>query len=152
MTKIPRHLLPQIPSDRYNDFRQFLEGQGIAVKLLFVPVSRLKPIQSEVNRKKVDNLKSMPEKLSNPIIVNRDGYILDGHHRFLAAKELDASGKIPCIVADCNLKQLIGLGHEFDGSFTRTVTEWTIYQESSSDPLIVRKTLNPWSEQGEIEE
>jgi hypothetical protein len=141
MTKIPRHLLPQIPSDEYDEFRQFLEDQGVAVKLLFVPVSKLKPIQSEFNRDKVEALKQKPEKLANPIIVNKDGFILDGHHRFVAVKELDGSHKIPCYVANCNLKQLIELGHLFDGSFTRTVHERTIYQQPSTESLIVRKTL-----------
>lgn len=145
---IPRHLLPQIPSDQYEEFKEFVVGNGVPMKLMFVPVSKLKPIQSEVKREKVDNFKANPDKLANPIIINKDGLILDGHHRFLAAKELDPNAKLPCFVAFCDLKRLIELGHEFEGSFTRTVDESTIYgreceSNSENEALMVRKTLRP---------
>jgi hypothetical protein len=125
------------------------------MKLLFVPVKFLKPIQSEVNRKKIENFKQNPDKLANPIIVSKGGYILDGHHRFLAAKELDPNTRIPALVARCGIKQLIELGHEFDGSFTRTVYESTTYIEcvddsdENSTELLVRKTLK-WTENSQI--
>lgn len=151
MTGIPRHLLPQIPSDQYAEFQDFVVGNGVPMKLAFVPLDKLKPIQAHVNREKIESLKNNPEKLANPIIINKDGLILDGHHRFLAAKELNPTGHIPALVAQCGLKKLIELGHEFNGSFTRTVTETTIYSNGilegdESDALMVRKTLNPWSD------
>jgi len=150
MTGIPRNLLPQIPSDQYEAFKEFVNGNGVQMKLLFVPLAKLKPIQSHVNKEKIENLKKNPDKLANPIIMTKDGLILDGHHRFLAAKALNPNGKIPAFVAYCGLKELIELGHEFDGSFTRSVAEATIYDSQSSDKefesLMVRKTLNPWSD------
>lgn len=147
MAGIPRHMLPQIPSEKYDEFQDFLRGNGVAVKLLPISVTVLKPIQAHVNREKIDKFKDDPTALSKPIIVTKGGLILDGHHRFLAAKELDPNAKIPCIVAMCGIKQLVELGHEFDGSFTKTVHEWTewgsqgLEKDKEPSEIIVRKPL-----------
>jgi hypothetical protein len=120
---IPRHMLPQIPGDQLDEFREFLEGNGIDTKLKKLPAKILRPVQNEVNREKVDNLKAHPEKLGEPIIISKGGFVLDGHHRWLAQKELDPNGKMLCVVCDCTIRQLVEMGHSFDGSFTKTVRE-----------------------------
>jgi hypothetical protein len=127
MTGIPRHLLPQIPKDEQDNFREFLEGNDVKTTLKRIKASALKPIQSEVNQEKVDQLKKEPQALAEPIIVSKGGYLLDGHHRWVAQKELDPDAKMLCIVCECSIRQLVELGHEFDGSFTKTMKEWMIY-------------------------
>jgi hypothetical protein len=120
---IPRHMLPQIPGDQLDEFREFLEGNGIKTTLKKLPANRLKPIQSEVNREKVDSFKANPEKLAQPIVISKGGFVLDGHHRWLAQKELDPTAKMVCIVCDCSIRQLVEMGHSFEGSFTKSVSE-----------------------------
>lgn len=120
---IPRHLLPQIPGDQLEEFRKFLEGNGIATRLKRLSAKDLKPIQSEVNREKIEDFKAHPEKLAEPIVVSKGGYVLDGHHRWLAQKEIDPDRKMLCIVCECSIKQLVEMGHSFEGSFTKTVHE-----------------------------
>lgn len=126
---IPRHYLPQIPSDRLEDFREFLNGQGIRVKLVRLPIDTLKPIQKHINRAKVEALKDDPIKLKNPLIVSKGGYVLDGHHRWVAEKELGEQDKIMCLQCHCSVRELVEMGHQFDGSFTRTVYEVYTHQK-----------------------
>lgn len=137
---IQRHELPQIPKEQYKEFIDFIENQGIRCIGASYPVGMLRPIQAHINRQKVDGMKTNPSTFNIPLIVNTDGYILDGHHRWIAKKELDPSSKINCISIDCDIDELIELGHEFDGSFTKTVYESTIYNDKN---FIVRKTLVP---------
>lgn len=123
--KIPREFLPQIPSDQIDKFRTFLMGYGISSTLRRLPIAELKPIQSHINRNKVDALKDNPAKLKNPIMVSKGGYIIDGHHRWVAEKELGEQSRMLCIHCDASLRKLIELAHQFDGSFTKTVYEHT---------------------------
>lgn len=143
---IPRHLLPQIPKEKYAEFVDFVRSTGTPMSAKLIQVSDLKPIQAHVNTSKIDKIKQDKSPLKIPLIVSDDGFILDGHHRWIAAKELNPNGKILCIVVSCNLKDLIKLGHDFDGSFIKTVYEVTTYGKQaleSYDTLIVRKFLKP---------
>jgi hypothetical protein len=124
---IPRHFLPQIPSDKYDEFCTFLRGRGVSVRLVRLPVAKLKAIQSEVKREKVDHFKRNPQLLAKPVIVSKSGFILDGHHRWLAQMELDPKGYLLTLECDCSIRQLVHLGHEFDGSFVKTVHEGAMY-------------------------
>lgn len=120
---LPRHKLPQIPSDRFNEFADFLRENGVDVKHKRLPIIQLRPIQQHVNRQKVEGMKKNQEALSIPIIVSRKMYILDGHHRWVSRKELDENGYAICLWCDCPIRDLVELGHEFEYSFTKTVHE-----------------------------
>lgn len=123
---LPRHKLPQIPSDRYEEFIAFLQEEGVEVKFKRLPIIQLKPIQQHVNRVKVEGMKKNPEALSIPIVVSQKMYILDGHHRWVSRKELDEAGYAICIWCNCPIRQLIELGHEFEYSVTKSVYEQRI--------------------------
>jgi hypothetical protein len=152
---IPRHALPQIPKEKYKDFIKFLEENGIKVSLVVVDTESLKPIQAHVNREKVDSFKKKPSALKLPVIISQGGLILDGHHRWIARLELAGDNTSPymdtvCIMAHCGIKKLVEMGHEFEGSFTKSVFESTIYgryvfedcqDDDEPNDLIVRKTL-----------
>jgi hypothetical protein len=150
---IPRHALPQIPSEEYRNFIKFLKENGVHVTLVVVDTEQLKPIQAHVNREKVDHLKSNKSSLKLPLIISKGGLILDGHHRWIARSELTGDNKSPyintvCIMAHCSIRKLVELGHQFEGSFTKTVFESTIYSrfiyetcEDEPNTLMVRKTL-----------
>jgi hypothetical protein len=124
---IPREQLPQIPKDKFDEFGKFLEDNGVKYAYARVPVKNLKPIQAQVNREKVEAMKKEPETETIPIIISREGLILDGHHRFLAQKEKNPNAKAFCLVAACSIKDLVKLGHKFEHSFTKSVQEATTY-------------------------
>lgn len=145
---IERKELPQIPREKYKEFIQYLESHGIPCKAMKISVAKLKPIQGHVNRGKVDKFKEDPSALTIPIITSKEGLILDGHHRFIAQRELNPSGEMTCIVPDCGIRELVKLGNEFEGVEHKTVYETTIHSRHLFDPedstsLMVRKPLRP---------
>lgn len=128
MSGIPRHLMPQIDTSDMSKFKAFLSNHGIPNGFSSVNPKALKPIQQHVNRDKVESLKSNVEALKKPIIITSDGYIVDGHHRWIAASELNVN-KIPCLVCKCPLDKFLRTAHEFDDSYTKTVSEQKTYKQ-----------------------
>lgn len=131
---IPRHLLPQIPSDKLDEFSDFLRGHGVRTKMHRLPIEQLKPIQKHINREKVESLKDNPIKLKNPLIVSQGGYVVDGHHRWVAEKELGEYSSVNCLHCFCTVRELVELAHQFDGSFTKSVYESTTYRKQGVTP------------------
>lgn len=147
MAALPRDVLPQIPKNKLSEFIQFVKERDIPVKIGKISVAKLKPIQSEVNAEKVEHMKQDAKALKQPLIISKDGCILDGHHRWVALKELDDDMPANVILCVCPIKELVSLGHQFDGSFTKTIHEMTIYAKGlfEDDALpIVKKTLYPY--------
>ena len=74
-------------------FRQMLADKGIKVTDADVPSESLKATQSELVGDKVLGMKSVLDagpshpaykKMTSPLFVSRDGYVVDGHHRWAA--------------------------------------------------------------------
>lgn len=120
---IPRHHLPQIPAEERERFREYLLGHNVKNKWAKIAISSLRPIQQAVKKDKVEFFKDHPEKLEEPLIISKEGFILDGHHRYIAQKELDPQAKMNCLVCNCSIKNLIELGLEFDGAEVKTMDE-----------------------------
>lgn len=81
-----RHAMPQI-----TDFQAFiddLDNEGIPVVTISINPKELTPTQGQFNEEKVDYLKKSGKWKDKPIISSDDDYILDGHHRWLAAHSL----------------------------------------------------------------
>lgn len=91
------------------EFEDYLEEQGIAVsKPIAVPASSLKATQNQlVGEQVVGMVGALEEDPNNPfitapIMVTRDGYVIDGHHRWAAIqaynmKHCKPNGDKPCI-------------------------------------------------------
>lgn len=127
MTQIPRHLLPQIPKDKIEEFRQFLESKGIKSVRQRRPTDWFLPIQKHVNQEKVDSLISTPEKIDAfPNIATSEGYLVDGHHRWVAAK-FKKLEDLDSVVCDCNLRDFLKVAHQFDHTYVKSVHELTTY-------------------------
>jgi len=93
--------MPQIKKDQVDDILQLFDEYGIGYEKGVTTCSKLKAIQDKYIPKKVENMKSdiKNNKINfSYIFVSKDGFILDGHHRWLAIKELYGdSYKIPII-------------------------------------------------------
>jgi len=95
---IPRSEMPQIQGSNRAAMVQFLRKRG-ADSSLVQPVARdLKPSQSNYHRGKVDAMRQAirdGDLKGGAILISGDGYVLDGHHRWLAQLEEDPQSAVP---------------------------------------------------------
>lgn len=98
----------EFPLGALQEFRAFSILNKSAVEWLSVDDTLVNPYNREVDREKVDAIKSKVEETGGvkPLVyteVDKDGspanMITDGHHRFLALKEL-GYGAVPAIMSD----------------------------------------------------
>lgn len=81
-------------------FEKYLDEKGIATKVKDVPAAMLKASQSELKGDKVAFMMTPKGQKkvgldSNTIYVSKDGYVIDGHHRWAAKVGLDGEdGKL----------------------------------------------------------
>lgn len=117
---IPRAEMPQLSDEVVEKFIQAYRDKGIAVTNSTIHVGKLKATQKEINGKKVIGLKKAVENegldiKSNPIIVSKDNYILDGHHRWATLLVMDPSNEISVHKVDLPIKQILEDAANFEG-------------------------------------
>ena len=89
---LPRAQMPQIHAKDYKEYVKYLKSNGVEFKKESSNARNLRPMQSEFSKEGV--LKQLEKNLaaggsnSKPIIASSDNYIIDGHHRWLAAKNI----------------------------------------------------------------
>lgn len=96
---LARSDMPQVKAFQHEAVIDKMITGGIGVVDMDVSVDDLKPVQDGINRQKVQNIKDAWDagETMHPIIASRDGYIIDGHHRWIAAKEA-GNDTIPCCI------------------------------------------------------
>ena len=110
--------------DTESQFKVLLKKNGVAVsEPQEVPADQLKATQTELVGAKVAGMTKALEKEPNhpkitaPIYVSNDGYVLDGHHRWAAVTSAAvASGKPAMMnirVIDMPIKDLVKISNEF---------------------------------------
>jgi hypothetical protein len=114
---IPRANMPQI--ENVKKFCSFLEQKGVSCEKQVGLVDHYKPSQSEgFDEMKIKliclGMRRNPEKRMKPIIVSSDGYVIDGHHRYIAATRTQQ--KIPYILVDTTANKLLKLAYEYTGT------------------------------------
>jgi hypothetical protein len=85
-------------ADLTDEFEQHLRDKGIKVERATVPAAMLKSTQSELVGAKVAGFANAflhgdpkaVKAMSEPIMVTKDGYVVDGHHRWGANMLVDA--------------------------------------------------------------
>ena len=104
--------MPQIKGEHRGAFVQFLKGRGIeASEQHDVDAAKLKPTQAEFSMKKVESFIQHGLGTGRSVLVSNDGYVLDGHHQWMA---YTASGKdIPVIKLDAPMRDLLAAAHAF---------------------------------------
>ena len=110
--------------DTESQFKVLLKRNGVAVsEPQEVPADQLKATQTELVGAKVAGMTKALEtepnhpKITAPIYVSNDGYVLDGHHRWAAVtSSAVASGKPAMMnvrVIDMPIKDLVKISNEF---------------------------------------
>ncbi len=79
--------MPQIEKDDYPEFITYLRSNGIKFTMDNIDANDLKPVQSEFSDVGVEKqiIKNIQGK-RKPTIISSDNFVVDGHHRWLVAK------------------------------------------------------------------
>ncbi len=88
---VPRREMPQIPMDKVDPFLDFLTKNDVSVR--FEPsysVGLVKLTQKDIYLNKVQSIISKASRDDvatdeTPYLLSKEGYLLDGHHRYMAA-------------------------------------------------------------------
>jgi predicted PilT family ATPase len=120
---IPRDKMPQVKSKDYDELIDFLSKKKISLKLKSVKARDLKATQSNFNVDKIVKAASKYSTLAKakPIIVSSDGYVIDGHHRWLGA--LNIRGNVSIMQANVKAKELLSAINEFPKTFNKNIDE-----------------------------
>ncbi len=105
-------------------FREMLKQKGIKTLQTQVPADKLKATQKDLVGAKVVGMMGALEKDPNhpkitaPIYVSRDGYVIDGHHRWAAvvaynAQNPDKQIQMKTTVLDQDIKDAIPMANKF---------------------------------------
>lgn len=112
---IPRKKMPQIKSKDYPEYFKYLNDKGVNFeKIEGVNAATLKPTQSEFSEVGVEKqLQKMLDKNDGykPLIASSDDYIIDGHHRWVVAKNIRQP--LTVFKADIPMKELMALTLKF---------------------------------------
>ena len=124
---LSRAEMPQLKEDDSpgitKRFLQSLADDGISVKGEWAHVGELKATQKEIRATKVAGMARSVvagtfKKITSPIIVSRDGYILDGHHRWATLLSLSPDNRMQVHRVDVDIKDLLKRAHGFEGVTT----------------------------------
>jgi hypothetical protein len=87
-----------------------------------IAVGRLRATQKEIKAAKTfgmadAHLKGKFDHIGDSVVVSRDGYILDGHHRWAALMTIDPSRKMKVKVVDMDMDDLLAEAASFPGVY-----------------------------------
>lgn len=85
---------------------------NISSKTIKLSTKSLKPSQNEINGEIVEKVvKSMKKKSKKdmPIVVSKDGYVVDGHHRWAAHKKMNPHKKIKALKINAGIDDALGI-------------------------------------------
>lgn len=113
---LPREQLPQIKAEHRGALVNFLGARGVTHETdAELDPRTLKPTQAEFSPAKVQKAREF-EGGDRSILVSSDGYVLDGHHQWLA--KLDAGQPVKAIRLNAPIQDLLRLAHQFPSSTT----------------------------------
>lgn len=109
---IARENMPQLTQDVADKFLHELVTRGVKIESTSMPVGKMKATQREINAEKVNGMvgavKSGKLNLDHgELIVSKDGYILDGHHRWAALAMMDPGKEVKVQRVDLDMHSLL---------------------------------------------
>jgi len=108
---IPRRLMPQI-YDVKGFSKKIKRNFNIKTKALTMKAKALKPSQNEINEERVDDVieKIGPKrKMKHPVVVSKDHFVVDGHHRWAAMKKAAPEKGIPVVMINAPIYDALGV-------------------------------------------
>ena len=131
-------------------FREMLKQKGIKTLQTEVPADKLKATQKDLVGAKVVGMMGALEKDPNhpkitaPIYVSRDGYVIDGHHRWAAvvaynAQNPDKQIQMKTTVLDQDIKDAIPMANKFAEDMGIAAKKADANKEAPSTPSSVGK-------------
>lgn len=151
---VPRAEMPQIKAEHRGALTQFMLGRGIEHTQAEVNAADLKPTQQEFSPAKVDKAREFVGE-DRAILVSNDGYVLDGHHQWLAKR--DEGLPIRVIAFNAPIDQLVDEAKQFpsaeqaEGATDAQAVRSDEGQVRSGEPsqgTAIEGGLRPGAEQG----
>lgn len=134
---IPRAEMPQVKAEHRGPMVNFLNARGVEHREEQVQASELKPTQAEFSPEKVARATENTGS-DRSILVSNDGYVVDGHHQWLAAKQ--KGEQVKAIVLDAPIKKLLPMVHEFPSSLVDTSSAGNAANSATNAPKTAPKT------------
>ena len=136
---IARKDMPQIADKHHDDFIKSIRDSGILVKFKTINPKLLKPTQKEFS---TDGIMRNLGKISTgtkkpPVIISKDGYIMDGHHRWAAHVNAGKELKVAEIALDS--KTLLKRMHDYEKVSYKDIYNEAFLEESCD--LITRRQM-----------
>lgn len=142
---ITRDKMPQFPDTRVRDtFLDKLRKKGVRVSTGTVRVGQLKASQGEIQAKKTVGMAGaylggkFPE-IKDAIVVSKDGYIVDGHHRWAALLTVSPGEEMNVIRVGMPIKGLLELVNEHEGVEKRGLEAASIGQEKKQEAVWIER-------------
>jgi hypothetical protein len=122
--KLSRDYMPQIKGDQVDAYVEWLQDNGIIVKLKAIPARMLKPAQGEINKAKVQKMKSnLKDIRDKALVISNDKYIVDGLHRWTALNDHDPRIPIKVYQVGLPFHELVKVSRGFKGAEFESVKE-----------------------------
>lgn len=152
---IPRNRMPQVKTADYPEYFKYLKDNGVNFKKIEnVKAAQLKPIQGEFSKQGVEKqlnkiLKNL-EDGGKPLIASSDDYIIDGHHRWLAAK--NTRNTVTIFKADIPMRELLELTLKFPKVYFKDIyTEgYKLQLERDADMYVLHITDSDTGKRTEV--
>ena len=121
---ISRSNMPQVASKDMFELINFLSKKGVSTVKKTVAAKSLKATQVDFSKDKIvsaiDRF-TKAEGVGKPLLVSADGYVIDGHHRWLAA--YNTNSPVHVYATNMKAKELIATLREFPKVFYKSVNE-----------------------------
>lgn len=143
--------MPQVHRDHYPELIKYLADHGNTFQHGNISAGKLKPVQSEFSDAGVEKMMQTGgrpsdsiDKDQKPLIVSSDNYIIDGHHRWLAAYNLGE--KVPIMRSSLPITQLFQLIKDFKHTTYKDIHENMSVTGTNRSRQDRKKNLLPGSE------
>lgn len=113
--EIPREQMPQIRKEDRGGFINWCFNEGVPCYGERRSANELSPTQAKYRQERVDNIPH--EALdSEPIIISKDDYILDGTHRWVKAWQQHPERELPVLRMDLPLHDALAVMRRYPGA------------------------------------
>jgi hypothetical protein len=133
---VPRAEMPQVFAEHRGALIGYLKGQGVESQSAEVNATDLKPTQAEFSVEKVR--KAMDRKGGGrSILVSADGYVVDGHHQWLAKRQ--AAQPVKVLQLQAPIAQLLPMVRSFPSARTAegAQTDPTTQGQPNASPTLI---------------